>query len=198
MTPRWLVLLVILLTGGLAVRSALAADLLERTAVQALKAAKHSPTGMQVEHGGMIISRQTASGRVLEYIEPTGDGDPTSVTVLNRKLLGPDDELVATYHIHLCMDGYIHAYFSTADVITAVFSSRPEFMLDSCTGLVHEFDPAVDKVHGPGSQDFVVATPDGNGKLRHLPSGRIIGDIGETEPMGPDPYGRHHHVAAGG
>lgn len=157
------------------------AGVLERTAVEALIAAKHSATGQQVEHGGMLIRRHTDYGDVVEYVEPTTGGGPTHVTVVQRDLLGPDDQLVGSYHVHLCLSGYYHAYFSTTDVITAIFSGVPEFMLDSCTGEVHEFDPKVDQIRGPGGIDAHISGPNGERLARHLPSGRIISNIGEVE-----------------
>ena len=160
--------------------------LLEHTAVNALRAAKHTSTGTQLEHGGMLISRDTPYGRTLEYVEPTAEGKEASVTVIDRTFLHKGDVLVGTYHLHLCMFDYYHQYFSRQDVITAIFSGVPEYMLDECTGLVHVFDPKVDKVHGPGSIEAHITTPDGKGARVHLPMGRIIEDIGEIEPMHKD------------
>ena len=155
--------------------------LLENTAVAALIAAKHSATGTTLEHGGMLVRRQTDWGLVIEYFEPTPEGSQTEVTVLARALLGEGDMLVGPYHLHLCMTDYYHGYFSVRDVITAIFSGVPEFMLDECTGEVHEFDPKVDKVHDTGI-DAHIKGPNGERQDKHIPSGRIIADIGETEP----------------
>lgn len=156
-------------------------SLVERVAIEALTAAKHSPSGLTNEHGGMIYGHPSDYGPVVEYIEPTPEGSPTSVTVVNRELLGFDDVLLGTFHIHLCMPGYYHAYFSTTDVITAIFSGVPEFMLDECTGEVHEFDPHKDRVRDTGI-DATICGPNGEALHRHLPSGRIIGNIHETLP----------------
>lgn len=160
---------------------AMATNLVERTAIEALKAAKHSDTGLTNEHGGMIYGHPSDSGPVVEFVEPTPHGSPTSVIVVDRKLLGSEDVLLGTYHIHLCLNGYYHAYFSTADVMTAIFSGVPEFMLDECTGEVHEFDPHKDKVRDTGIDGFI-GGPNCERLARHLPSGRIVGNINEVEP----------------
>jgi hypothetical protein len=159
---------------------AFATTQLERTAIDALIAAKHTPTGKTNEHGGMIYVEQTESGPVFKFLEPTPEGSPTSVLVVDKSKLPPDAELVATYHLHLCMSGYYHAYFSTQDVIVTILTGLPEFMLDECTGEVHEFDSHRDKIHDTGI-DAKTCGPNGEELDRHLPSGRIIGNIGETE-----------------
>jgi len=166
---------------------AMANSQLERTAIEALRVAKHSPTGKEFEHGGMLIGKHTDYGYVVEYLEPQPHGSATGVTVFQKDLLAVDNVLVGSYHIHLCMADYYHAYFSATDVITALFSGVPEFMLDECTGDVHEFDPRVDKIRGPGSIDAHISGDHGESLARHLPAGRIIGNIGETEPehVGP-------------
>ena len=159
-----------------------ATNLLERTAIEALRAAKHSATGTTNEHGGMLYWHHSDDGPILEFLEPTPAGSPTSVIVVNKDLLSGDDELTATYHVHLCMNGYYHAYFSTQDVIVSILTGMPEFMLDECTGDVHEFDSRRDKIHDTGI-DAKTCGPNGEELDRHLPSGRIIGNIGETEPL---------------
>jgi len=159
-------------------------NLIELTAVAALLNAYHSPSGLTNEHGGMIYNHPTNAGIVVEYVEPTPEGDPTSVTVIDRKMLkARDGTLLATYHVHLCLEGYYHAYFSVADVMVAIFSGVPEFMLDECTGDIHEFDPKVDKIRGPGGIDGHIFGSNGEKLDRHLPGGRIIKNIGETQPM---------------
>jgi hypothetical protein len=160
--------------------SAFATTQLERTAIDALTAAKHSPSGKTNEHGGMIYVEQTEYGPVFKFLEPTPEGSPTSVIVVDKKMLPEGAELVATYHVHLCMSGYYHAYFSTQDVIVTILTGLPEFMLDECTGEIHEFDSHRDKIHDTGI-DAKTCGEHGEELDRHLPSGRIIGNIHETE-----------------
>jgi len=156
-------------------------NLVELTAIAALIAAKHSATGTTDEHGGMIFNHPTDHGIVVEYIEP-GGGNAVSVPVIDRKLLkDKNGTLLATYHVHLCMAGYYHQYFSVQDVVVAILSGVPEFMLDECTGDIHEFDPMVDRVHDTGI-DGHIAGPHCEDLPRHLPSGRVIGNIHEVEP----------------
>jgi hypothetical protein len=158
---------------------------LQQDAVQALLAAKHNPTGTRFEHGGMLYAEWTPQGPLYRYLEPTAGGSPDHVRVIDKTLLKRSDVLLGTYHLHLCFAAkdwiYFHQYFSTTDVITAFISGVPEFMLDECTGDVHEFDPKVDKIRDTGIDTFV--TNDKCKKIkRHLPTGRVIANIHEIEP----------------
>lgn len=155
-------------------------SLVERTAILALKEAKHSPTGMTREHGGMIFQRDSEFGPLIEYLEPIQGGKFDGVRVIDKDQLQPNDKMVATYHIHICMKDYYHAVFSYQDIVVAILSGTPEFMLDTCTGDIHEFDPKVDKIHDTGIEAHLFG-PDCEKVDRHLPAGRIIGNIGETE-----------------
>ena len=61
------------------------------------------------------------------------------------------------------------------------FYHVPTFMLDECTGQVHEFDPARDRARDTGTV-VTVARKDGSQRQFHLPAGRIVGDIGDRGP----------------
>ncbi len=178
--------LLVLLTV-LFIQPALANNIVEDTAIVALKEAKHSPTGTTHEHGGMIFQRDSESGPVVMFLEPTPEGQFDGVQVIDKKLLLPGDKLLGTYHLHLCMKGYYYDRFSAQDVVAAIFSGVPEFMLDECSGEVHEFDVVgmkykeiretiratgkVSHVFGPNCEDVE----------KILPVGQIVGNIGETE-----------------
>jgi hypothetical protein len=171
----YLIALMVLFTGP-----SFANGILEHTAIEALRVAKHSANGTMIEHGGMLVRHNSFVGPMYEYIQMP-PGRFAGVTVVDMKLLGETDELIGTYHVHPCMNGYANSMFSQTDVITAIFSRVPEFMLDSCTGLVHEFDAKIDKIHDTG-EDVRIDDGSPSGKEVHLPYGRIIGDIEETEP----------------
>lgn len=166
-----------------------AVNVIEQTAILALQEAKHSLTGKTIEHGGMIFARNSDFGSLVEYLEPIQGGKFDGVRVIDKDQLLKTDKMIGTYHIHLCMNGYYHQVFSTQDVIVAVLSGVPEFMLDECTGEVHEFDATVDKVHDTGIEAELFGS-DCEKVVRHLPAGRIIGNINEieiaTEPLGVD------------
>jgi len=157
----------------------IAATLLQSTALLALGAAYDSPTGTTVEHGGMLYQR----GDLIRYMEPHL-GDPTGVRVIDRSLLQPGDILLATYHVHLCLAGYYHDLFSKQDVVAAFFTGIPEFMLDECTGEVHEFYSKEDKIRDTGRDVHIFGTKCED-VLIHLPAGRIVGNIGETQTERP-------------
>jgi hypothetical protein len=150
---------------------------LEHAAIEALRVAKHT----DVEYGGMIVRRQTDYGAAYVYIEMPA-GERTSVMVIDRKRLLEGDVLVGIYHTHLCLDGYAYGLYSKTDVITAVFSGLTSFMLDECSGLVHEFNAKVDNIKATG-EDVITIDDDGTVHARHLPAGRIVGDIGKKEPL---------------
>jgi hypothetical protein len=160
---------------------------LQQTALQALLAAKHSPTGTTYEHGGMLYAQWTPQGPLYRYVEPDEHGSPTGVRVIDKTILARSDALLGSYHLHLCMPGYIHDYFSTQDVVTALLTGVPEFMLDECTGLIHEFDPAVDHIGDPGFKVFNIDDGTCTGIKRRLPPGRIIYDIHEKESQHNNP-----------
>ena len=173
---RWVVIATQLLLLCVAMTTH-ASTSLQEEAVRALKDAHDSPNGALYEHGGMIVENQGT----LRWIQPTPDNaQADGVRVLDRTLLLHGDRIVATYHTHPCMREYYHQYFSTADVIVAMLSGVPEFMLDECTGEVHEFFSLVDKVKDTGI-DALVDGPNCKRLKRHLPTGRIVGNIGVVE-----------------
>ena len=159
-------------------QAALATTPLQELAVRALKQAHDEPNGSVYEHGGMLIENQGT----LRFMEPFPENDsPDSVHTYDKRKLLAGDMMVGTYHTHPCMAGYYHQYFSTADVIVAMFTSVPAFMLDECTGEVHEFFAAIDDIHDTGD-DVPVRNSRCERIIRHLPAGRIVGNIGERDP----------------
>src|SRR5271157_2529722 len=168
----------ILLLSLFLIQPVLANSLLETTAILALKTAKDSPTGTTLEHGGMIYGHPSDSGPIVEFMEPTPGGSSVAVRVVNLDLLKSGDILLATYHLHLCMTGYYHALFSTQDVIAAILTGVPEFMLDECTGEVHELDlvglraPFIaEKIHETGHEAKLFGS-DCEKIIRILPAGK--------------------------
>jgi hypothetical protein len=150
---------------------------LQDVAVQALKAAHNSKTGATVEHGGMLIR----NGEGIRFIEPR-QGEEAAIRVIDRDILKEGDTLAGTYHTHLCMSGYYHQVFSTQDVVVAIFSGLPEFMLDECTGEVHEFNVKIDKIRDTAIVGHLFG--ENCEKVdKYLPAGYIVGNIGVTEKM---------------
>lgn len=88
--------------------------------------------------------------------------------------------LAAILHTHPCFNGYLTGFFSIPDVMAAYYYKVPSFVLDECTGDVHEFNWAVDRPHDTG-KDVDIATKDGSRRV-HLPAGRIVGNIGRAYP----------------
>lgn len=158
--------------------AAFATTPLQELAVKALRQAHDEPNGTIYEHGGMLIEHEGA----LRFMEPFPENDsPDSVHAYDKKQLLAGDHMVGTYHTHPCMIGYYHEYFSTPDVIVAMLTGVPTFLLDECTGDVLEFFTLVDRVHETGD-DVEVHGPNCKKMYVHLPRGRIVGNIGVREP----------------
>jgi len=106
--------------------------------------------------------------------------DAVGMDVEKQRISG--DTLVGLYHTHPCKpNAYFSQYFSPQDLISAFFWHVPTFILDECTGKVHEFDPVQDRAADSG---IVVRMLMRDGKKRwlRLPAGRVVGDIGDQGP----------------
>lgn len=159
--------------------SCASAGTLEHTAIAALSDLRTQPHADEWEYSGVIVYRDgTYQYSGLPYTDNFRD----HVRLHIKEQLLPGDKLVAIYHNHPCYSTTLWTqYFSPADLISAKFYGVPAFMLENCTGAVHEFDWTVDTVKGSGA-DVGVTLPDGKKKTLHLPSGRIVGNIGRTSP----------------
>ena len=154
-------------------------DSIQGTAIRALRWAFYAPNGYRWEYSGILIRRNGELGysafpRTLKKVDAV-EMDPA-------KLRAPGDMLVALYHTHPCNPrDYFPQYYSPQDLISAFFWHVPTFILDECTGDVHEFDPTLDRVSDTG---VVVDIQTISGRTRHvrLPAGRIVGNIGDRGP----------------
>lgn len=155
------------------------AGMLEHTAVAALHDLRTQPHAAEWEYSGVIVYR-AGTYQYSGFPHTDHFRDHTLLDVEGQ--MQPGDKLMAIYHNHPCYSTTLWTnYFSVTDIISAKFYGVPTFMLDVCTGDVHEFDWTVDKVKGSGA-DVGVITPSGAKKVLHLPSGRIVGNIGVTSP----------------
>ena len=154
-------------------------DSIQGTAVRALRWAFYARNGYRWEYSGILIRRNGQLGysafpRTLKKVDAV-EMDPS-------KQQAPGDMLVALYHTHPCNPrDYFPQYYSPQDLISAFFWHVPTFILDECTGEVHEFDPVLDRVSDTG---VVVDIQTKSGRTRHvrLPAGRIVGNIGDRGP----------------
>jgi hypothetical protein len=152
---------------------------LQETAVRALRWAFYAPNGYRWEFSGILVIRDgqltySPFPSTLKLVDAVG------MDVEKQRLSG--DTLVGLYHTHPCKpDAYFSQYFSPADLISAFFYHVPTFILDECTGKVHEFDPVQDRAADSG---IVVRMLMRDGKKRwlRLPAGRVVGDIGDQGP----------------
>lgn len=74
--------------------------------------------------------------------------------------------IVADYHTHPCLAGYVPEVFSPTDLSSMRSFNRPGYILDECTGNVHYWQP------GDAYDDT-----DGNIFADQTAAGRIIGHV---------------------
>ena len=152
---------------------------LRATAVRALRWAFYAPNGYRWEYSGILFTHDGQLGyspfpRTLKQVD--------AVEMDADKLRIPGDTLVGLYHTHPCKpEEYFPQYFSPQDLVSAFFWHVPTFMLDECTGEVHEFDPMQDRAADTGTV-VPVLRKDGTRRWVRLPAGRVVGDIGDQGP----------------
>ncbi len=153
--------------------------LLQSTATRALRWAFYAPNGYRWEYSGILVTHDgelhySPSPRTLQKVD--------AVEMDADKLLAPGDVLVGLYHTHPCKpEQYFSQYYSPQDLVSAFFYHVPTFILDECTGKVHEFDPVHDVAADTGTV-VPVMRKDGTRKWQRLPAGRVVGDIGDQGP----------------
>ncbi len=153
--------------------------LLQTTATRALRWAFYAPNGYRWEYSGILVMhdgelRYSPAPRTLQKID--------AVEMDADKVRTPGDVLVALYHTHPCKpETYFSQYYSPQDLVSAFFYRVPSFILDECTGKVHEFDPVHDVAADTGTV-VPILRKDGTRKWLRLPSGRVVGDIGDQGP----------------
>jgi len=152
---------------------------LEAVAVRALRWAFYASNGYRWEYSGILVIhngqlRYSASPDTLKQVD--------AVEIDVEKQRTPGDILVGLYHTHPCNpDEYFPQYFSPQDLVSAFFWHVPTFILDECTGDVHEFDPLRDRAADTGTVVRVLRK-DGKRTWVRLPAGRVVGDIGDQGP----------------
>lgn len=153
--------------------------LLQTTATRALRWAFYAPNGYRWEYSGILVTHDgelhySSSPRTLQKVD--------SVEMDVDKQIAAGDVLVGLYHTHPCKsEEYFSQYFSPQDLVSAFFYRVPSFILDECTGKVHEFDPVHDVAADTGTV-VAVMRKDGTRKWQRLPAGRVVGDIGDQGP----------------
>jgi proteasome lid subunit RPN8/RPN11 len=76
--------------------------------------------------------------------------------------------VVAMIHSHPCLPGYETGFYSPQDLMASILVRTPSYMVDLCTGDVHQFLPGTDRpddVQPEGEQIYMSA-------------GTIIGNVG--------------------
>ncbi len=171
--------LVLAVTVTLPLRAVAADSSLESAAVNAERWAFYAPNGYRWEYGGILVLRD---GEVMYNAFPRTLKMVDAVPMDAYKQLQPGDKLIGLYHTHPCKSKeYFSQYYSPQDLISVYFYHVPSFILDECTGDVHEFDPAVDRARATGKV-LTIMRPNGTRRVVHLPSGRIVGNIGDHGP----------------
>jgi hypothetical protein len=152
---------------------------LQATATRALRWAFYAPNGYRWEFSGILVTRDGQLG-YSPFPRTLGLVDAADMDVEKQRASG--DTLVGLYHTHPCKPGaYFSQYFSPQDLISAFFWHVPTFILDECTGKVHEFDPIQDRAADSGIIVRMLMR-DGHRRWLHMPAGRVVGDIGDQGP----------------
>lgn len=153
--------------------------MLQPAAIHALRWAFYAPNGYRWEYGGILVLR---NGEVMNNAFPRTLKKVDAVPMDADQQLNSGDVLVGLYHTHPCKSKeYFSEFYSPQDLISVYFYHVPSFILDECTGDVHEFDPAVDHARDSGTV-VTIRRLDGTPRLVHLPAGRIVGNIGDRGP----------------
>jgi hypothetical protein len=152
---------------------------LEPAAVHALRWAFYAPNGHRWEYSGILVLR---NGEIMYNAFPRTLKKVDAVPMDAEQQLKPGDTLVGLYHTHPCKSKeYFSQYYSPQDLISIYYYAVPSFILDECTGDVHEFDPAVDHARDSGI-GVNILRKDGTTRRAHLPAGRIVGNVGDRGP----------------
>ncbi len=152
---------------------------LESAATNALRWAFYAPNGYRWEYGGILVLHH---GEIMYNTFPRTLKKVDAVPMDADRQLNAGDKLIGLYHTHPCKSKeYFSEYYSPQDLVSVYFYKVPSFILDECTGEVHEFDPAVDHARDSGKVVTIVHR-DGSRRVVHLPSGRIVGNIGDRGP----------------
>jgi hypothetical protein len=152
---------------------------LEAVAVRALRWAFYAPNGYRWEYSGIL---EVQNGEIVYSPAPRTLRMVDAVEMDADKLRTPGNVLIGLYHTHPCKpDEYFSQYFSPQDLVSAFYYHVPTFILDECTGEVHAFDPAHDRAFDTGTVVKVIRK-DGKRIWVRLPSGRVVGNIGDEGP----------------
>ena len=119
------------------------------------------------EYGGVIVQAPTGK---FAASQPVTIGRASSMDI-NEDPDAYDESLpiVADYHTHPCISGYVPGVFSPADLHNARELGRPSYILDECTGDVHYWKPG-DGYDAPQSVMGFMSRA-------QLASGRVVGHI---------------------
>ena len=152
---------------------------LQTMAVRALRWAFYFPNGYRWEYSGILVTHE-GQFAYSPFPKTLQKVDAVEMNVESQR--APGDVLVGLYHTHPCKSQeYFPQYFSPQDLVSAFFYHVPSFILDECTGEVHEFDPLHDRASDTGTLVSVLRK-DGTHKWQRLPAGRVVGDIGDRGP----------------
>ena len=145
-------------------------DTLEEAGVQASQRAANC--SHYYECGGIIALRPSDHKYVVGPVQSSRSGD--SVHFERNAPLGW--KVVANYHSHPCLpDTHYVDFFSPEDLMGDTMNKEPGFMVNLCTGDVHEFDPSRDSPNDTLVGDEGI----------YSTHGRTVGNIGKSPSVEP-------------
>lgn len=116
------------------------------------------------ECAGLIVQKP---GEKSFIVGPVHTSYQSSHVAIQDEDLPQGWKIAADVHSHPCLPGYVTAVFSPTDLIGALMSRTTSFMVDLCTGDVHEFIPGVTRVDETKMEDEDV----------YLTGGKIVGHV---------------------
>jgi len=124
------------------------------------------------EYGGVIVKQP--DGR-FNVSSPLTNGNASSVEIdEDNEGYNHQYPIVADYHTHPCLDGYVPGVFSPADLHSMREAGHGGYILDECTGDIHYWKPG-DPYDKMDDADRLIQSM--SGKSQQTATGKIVGHI---------------------
>lgn len=153
-----------------------APDTANEAAVLALKNA-YDNHPHYYEYGGVIV--QMKNGKFNASM-PTSDHHADNMEIdEDPEAYDEQDPIVADYHTHPCIEGYIPGVFSPADLRSMREERHGGYILDECTGDVHYWAPG-DGYDPPPAEVVEKLGPTFAGlfaRRNQIATGKVVGRI---------------------
>lgn len=124
------------------------------------------------EYGGLIVLRPDGK---YDSTQPESDHHVDNMDIDDDPLLVAPNKIVADYHTHPCVEGYIPGVFSGMDLHSMRSSNHGGYILDECTGEVHYWEPGMPYDEPKDDEEKIGVIMGGRHAL--TAKGKIVGRI---------------------